>query len=1242
MLRTTHAGRTTLAGVAAATLAGSLLVTLPASAASDDTLGLNLTGGDSALVQSESQQIAPGLDHVNFSRIESGGWVTGNVLVADLTTPTLSMDVVDSGAVSTAMPVSQQVEGLDAVAAINGDYFDMNATNAPIGTNVTSSGIRTGSADARQTFTVSNGVAAVQALTAQGTITTADGVTDIRSFNSPSIPRDGVGVYTAAWGEYTLDNPVGGPSNISGHLARATVVDGIVTATDDAAGAPEIPEGGHVLLGREEGADAIGALQIGDEVAIEVGPSQDVDIAVAGSQRLVIDGEKGTADQVEASRTAIGVNRDGTEVYVVAIDGRAADSRGQTVQELAQLMIDLGAHNAVNLDGGGSTTMLARPAGSSELEHLARPSDGSERAVANSLAFFSSAEPEIETGAHLAPAVDGGSKVFPGYERTLAATGLDANFGAVAATGSFGAGRGLSLVSQDDASAVVTGTAPGKATATFTSDAGSVATASLRVLGDLERIEGSTGVVSFIEQDEQATFRVTGFDGDGHAAPIEAADITIAAGEEITVEQTGIDAFTLRPTVASGATTLRVDVGPHRFEAAVTIGLAEDIIVDFDDADDWSHATARATGSVSSAPGEGPEGQDALRLMHDFTTSTATRGSYAIAPEPVELPGQPRAVTMWINGDGTGAWPRLQVRPAGGSATNIDGPTITWEGWRKVTFTVPAGTAYPLTFERIRIMETRSTSTYDGDLLFSDLGIVYAPEVDQPAPLPVDDQAVISNGTADAYPLRIATMNDAQFVARNPNSPIVEAARETLREMTAAEPDLIVINGDFTDEAAPADFALAQEIIDESIDDAVPYVYVPGNHEIMGGEISNFEDAFGDTRTTQDLKGTRVITLNSAPGTLGGRGSNVDQLAFLDEQLAGAAADPSITGVTVFFHHPTRDHLVGAHSQLSDRVEARRLEQTFADFRATSGKSIAVLNGHVGNFDARSDSGVSYVTLGNSGKNPSGPVERGGFTGWAMVGIDPAHGVVGADPIAVADRTAWMRTEIVSRIDSIALAELPESLPVGATADVSAVVTQDDTREVPVAWPMSATWGGDGVVVDDGSVMAGSVRDGSTAAFAAASDVTALEAEADVVRLNSATGTLTAVAPGTATVSVTVNGVTTTSEITVQDDGSGDDGSGDDPGDDGPDGGPGDGDAGDGDSSDGSDGGPGTPGADTDAGDAPSSDTGTDTDSGAAADASDTLPATGSDFGRALLPLSLLLATLIGGGIILIRRGKAA
>jgi len=56
-------------------------------------------------------------------------------------------------------------------------------------------------------------------------------------------------------------------------------------------------------------------------------------------------------------RTAVGIRKNGTWVLVV-VDGRQKHAHGMSIAQLADLMLQLGCHYALNLDGGGSSTMV--------------------------------------------------------------------------------------------------------------------------------------------------------------------------------------------------------------------------------------------------------------------------------------------------------------------------------------------------------------------------------------------------------------------------------------------------------------------------------------------------------------------------------------------------------------------------------------------------------------------------------------------------------------------------------------------------------------------------------------------------------------------------------------------------------------------------------------------------------------------------------------------------------------------
>lgn len=112
---------------------------------------------------------------------------------------------------------------------------------------------------------------------------------------------------------------------------------------------------------------------------------------------IVLDGENHgatarVAPEVRHPRTAVGVDRQGDTLFVLVIDGRQPDwSVGVTLPELAQILIDHGVDDALNLDGGGSSAFVFVPDPQDPAEPSApitnRPSDGHFRAVANHLGF---------------------------------------------------------------------------------------------------------------------------------------------------------------------------------------------------------------------------------------------------------------------------------------------------------------------------------------------------------------------------------------------------------------------------------------------------------------------------------------------------------------------------------------------------------------------------------------------------------------------------------------------------------------------------------------------------------------------------------------------------------------------------------------------------------------------------------------------------------------------------------------
>ena len=97
----------------------------------------------------------------------------------------------------------------------------------------------------------------------------------------------------------------------------------------------------------------------------------------------------GLDDRASAVRTAVGIADHSRRLVLLALDGAPEYRTGLTIAEVASVMRDLGSVDAFSLDGGGSSTLVAREPGATAVSVRNHPSDGRERAVPNGIGVFS-------------------------------------------------------------------------------------------------------------------------------------------------------------------------------------------------------------------------------------------------------------------------------------------------------------------------------------------------------------------------------------------------------------------------------------------------------------------------------------------------------------------------------------------------------------------------------------------------------------------------------------------------------------------------------------------------------------------------------------------------------------------------------------------------------------------------------------------------------------------------------------
>ncbi|EST20733.1 phosphodiester glycosidase family protein [Streptomyces roseochromogenus] len=385
--------------------------------------GAALAGAAPAGAVPDGKRIAPGVTYRQFDVDASAGPAHAHLLTVDLANPHVRVDLLHPGAVAARATVSAMADSAGAVAGVNGDFFNITETQHP-GVEATGASVGPAIADGQvlkaavpngQRFgpslppgTTTEDVfgvgtdrrARLDRLSLVGSVDTPEGTVTLKGLNQYALPENSVGAFTYRWGSASRMRSVCGTDTqrsapCSTDTYEVKVRGGRVVSTAGTPGSGSIPADTTVLVGREEGAQQLRKLSAGDAVSVThrlVAASAAVPYTFAiGGFPVLEDGEahSGLDNVTSAVRTVVGFKDDGRQLLILALDGGADYRTGMTVAEEAGTMRSLGASDAFNLDGGGSSELVTRDAGASTVTVRNHPSSGAERPVANGIGVFS-------------------------------------------------------------------------------------------------------------------------------------------------------------------------------------------------------------------------------------------------------------------------------------------------------------------------------------------------------------------------------------------------------------------------------------------------------------------------------------------------------------------------------------------------------------------------------------------------------------------------------------------------------------------------------------------------------------------------------------------------------------------------------------------------------------------------------------------------------------------------------------
>jgi len=245
-----------------------------------------------------------------------------------------------------------------AIAGINASYFKPD-TGVPLGASIINGEVLTGPIYQRVVFGVTeDNKFKMEKLDVSGEIKIGNDISlPLFNINQPVFSQTGFTVYTDRWGGKT--------PRTSKYYCHIVVQDSKIQYIKQSS--VPVPQGGYVIVGPRSKIPK--NIQQYDSVnyTVKLNPDDwnNVKYAVGGGPYLVKEGKIFIDRQhfsqgflwMKAPRTAIGYTKSGSLV-LVTVDGRQEGTSGASLPELAKLMQELGAFNAMNLDGGSSTQMV--------------------------------------------------------------------------------------------------------------------------------------------------------------------------------------------------------------------------------------------------------------------------------------------------------------------------------------------------------------------------------------------------------------------------------------------------------------------------------------------------------------------------------------------------------------------------------------------------------------------------------------------------------------------------------------------------------------------------------------------------------------------------------------------------------------------------------------------------------------------------------------------------------------------
>ena len=702
---------------------------------------------DNLYSEKTEEIVTKGVTYGYEHRLATDGWQNIHTLTIDLTSDNVKIAPVESsteyGLKETALKL---LNDSGAVAGVNADFFGLTgAYSASFGPVISDGELISVGTDKNLNskeyaayFMTDTGNSFIDYLRF-----TADFVNDAGArLELASINKITELVYPMYFNSSAAPNTADIDKRIDG-LVKIVVENDTITYISQPGETVTCPDGnGYVIIVKGTYADyANQNFHVGDHVSTRIESSIDlnsIQTAVGGAGRILVNGEKandGTIITGRQPRTALGISQDGNKLILMVVDGRGT-SIGATHDEMVALMKEYGAYNAMHLDGGGSSTMVAETADEDELSVKNTVSEGTPRKIMTALGVFNTSQTGSLSQLKLEADTE---RAFVGESVKTKLIGYDSYYNKVdipaeQVTYSVTGGNG------NAANGILTAYEPG--IYTVTAEYGGFTASANVTYSYAAAMTPSVSSIS-LDKGQSITLSFNGVDLEGYSAPLTNGISYVLSNEDLgMISPNGT--FT---AVNNGTGYITCISGTAVCHIPVSVGGTLKTVESFENSPTVTFSSypsnVMGSASVTSSASDGSKG---LQLNYKLEKSDDTQAAYAKFNSPIVLNGTPKTITMSVKGNGTNHWVRGKIIDASGNSYTIDfSKGVNWSGWNEVTANVPAEVTYPIKLETLYVAALTSDSSSEYSIAFDNI------------------KAVVSDGVADVP--SNPSFNDVQNVA---------------------------------------------------------------------------------------------------------------------------------------------------------------------------------------------------------------------------------------------------------------------------------------------------------------------------------------------------------------------------------------------------------------------------------------------------------------------------------------------